>query len=63
MKKGGVGGGNTKTGLNFEGKVDFLTFIEKQNGYSVDGNDVLYNGEKVAKSLNKVCINIWKRKG
>jgi len=25
MKKGGIGGANTKTGLYFEGKVDFLT--------------------------------------
>jgi len=30
MKKHGVGGANTRTGLKFEGKVDFLTFIKKQ---------------------------------
>ena len=30
MKKGGIGGANTKTGLYFEGKVDFLTFIKTQ---------------------------------
>jgi hypothetical protein len=30
MKKRGIGGANTKTGLAFEGKVDFLTFIKKQ---------------------------------
>lgn len=53
MKKGGVGGGNTKTGLNFEGKVDFLTFIESQNGYSVEGNSVLYKSEEVALSFKK----------
>ena len=27
MKKGGVGGGNTKTGLIFEGKTDLATLI------------------------------------
>lgn len=53
MKKGGIGGANTKTGLNFEGKVDLLTFLKKQKGYSVKGNDIFYNGEKVAMSFKK----------
>ena len=35
MKKGGVGGGNTKTGLIFEGKTDLATFLAKQPGYSL----------------------------
>lgn len=53
MRKGGIGGANTKTGLCFEGKVDFLTFIKRQKNYSVDGNIIFYNKEKVALSFKK----------
>ena len=53
MKKGGIGGANTKTGLYFEGKVDFLTFIKRQRGYSVKGNKVFYNNKEVALSFKK----------
>lgn len=53
MILGGKGGGNTITGLNFEGKVDFITFIAKQKNYSVDGNTIYYNGKEVAKSFKK----------
>ena len=35
MKTGGVGGGNTLTGLNFEKKVDFQTLIGAIPGYEV----------------------------
>jgi len=53
MKKGGVGGANTKTGLYYEGKVDFLTFIKNQKNYSVDRNIISYKGEEVARSFKK----------
>lgn len=53
MKKGGIGGGNTKTGINFEGEVDFLTLIAKQAGYSVVGSDILYEGKNVAQAYKK----------
>ncbi len=53
MKKGGKGGANTKTGLAFEGKIDFLTFIAKQKNYSVNEHIIFYNGEEVAKSFKK----------
>lgn len=53
MKKGGIGGANTKTGLYFEGKVDFLTFIKKQKNYTVEGNRIFYKKEKVAMSFKK----------
>ncbi|MBU4360603.1 hypothetical protein KKC16_00990 [Patescibacteria group bacterium] len=53
MKKGGAGGANTKTGLYFEGKVDFLTFIKKQQNYSVIGNTIFYNNKKVGMSFKK----------
>lgn len=53
MIKNGKGGGNTKTGLIFEGKVDLSTFLASQNGYSISGTDVFYNGEKVARVFKK----------
>lgn len=53
MKKYGIGGANTKTGLYFEGEADFLTFIKKQKNYSVKGNTIFYNGGKVALSFKK----------
>ena len=53
MKKGGIGGANTKTGLYFEGKVDFLTFIKVQQNYSVKRNTIFYKNEKVALSFKK----------
>lgn len=36
MIEGGKGGGNTKTGLIYEGKVDLATFLNKQKGYRVN---------------------------
>src|SRR3989344_3969709 len=53
MKKDGFGGANTKTGLVFEGKVDFLTFIKKQKGYGADGNIILYKGKEVGITFKK----------
>ena len=35
MIKNGKGGGNTKTGLVFEGKTDLSTFLSMQKGYQV----------------------------
>ena len=53
MIKNGKGGGNTKTGLIFEGKTDLATFLNKQRGYKVVDNIVFYNEEKVARILKK----------
>src|SRR3989338_10371604 len=53
MKKGGFGGANTKTGLYFEGKVDFLTFIRSQKNYAVKGMKIFYEGREVALSFKK----------
>lgn len=53
MKKGGIGGGNTKTGINFEGEVDFLTLINRQLNYSVRGHDIFYHGDRVAQAFKK----------
>jgi len=53
MKRGGIGGANTKTGLYFEGKVDFLTFIQKQKNYSVEGTSIFYNRKKIGLTFKK----------
>jgi hypothetical protein len=54
MIKNGVGGGNTKTGLVFEGKTDLTTFLSKQKGYSVTEGQVFFNGELVARVFKDV---------
>ena len=65
----GKGGGNTRTGLIFEGKTDLITFLSHQNGYKVIDNDIYYNNEIVAsvykqrgflKFLKKLGID-WKK--
>lgn len=53
MITGGTGGGNTKTGLIYEGKVDLATFLNKQNGYYVDDSQVYYNGKLIARLFKK----------
>lgn len=59
MIRGGSGGGNTQTGLVFEGKVDLLTLIGKFRGYSVKkspdeaGTNIFFNGERVARCFKK----------
>ena len=54
MKKGGIYGGNTKTGLIFEGKTDLATFLSKQKGYRIENNrEVYYNDEPVARIFKK----------
>lgn len=53
MIKAGVGGANTKTGLEFEGKTDLATFLGKQKGYTVMGDRVFYKNELVARVFKK----------
>ena len=53
MIKNGKGGGNTKTGLIFEGKTDLQTFLAAQEGYTVNGGRVYYHGEFVARVFKK----------
>ncbi|MBO6292968.1 MAG: hypothetical protein J6N51_12070 [Selenomonas sp.] len=51
MIKNGKGGGNTKTGLVFEGKTDLETFLSSQKGYSV-----CIETEQVV--INKKCSTV-----
>ncbi len=53
MIKGGKGGGNTRTGLIFEGKTDLSVFLSTQPHYDVIDCDVFYNGQKVAEVYKK----------
>jgi len=53
MIKGGKGGGNTRTGLIFEGKTDLSAFLKHQPHYDVVGHDVFYDGQKVAEVYKK----------
>lgn len=53
MIKGGKGGGNTRTGLIFEGKTDLSEFLSTQPHYKVIGHDVFYNNDKVAEVYKK----------
>ena len=53
MKKGGIGGGKTITGLEFEDRVDLLKRLSSLPGYSVINDNVLYEGRTVAVSLKK----------
>ncbi|MDD5344596.1 MAG: hypothetical protein PHW12_09270, partial [Smithella sp.] len=59
MKTGGVGGGNTLTGLNFESKVDFQNLLRNIAGYIVEklpdkaGMGVFFEGNIVARCFKK----------
>lgn len=50
---GGKGGGNTKTGLVFEGTTDLSEFLNAQKGYKVEKGDVFFNDEIVARIFKK----------
>ncbi len=54
MIKNGKYGGNTRTGLVFEGKTDLSTFLSKQPHYHIEGaHDVYFDDEKVAEVYKK----------
>lgn len=50
---GGKGGGNTKTGLVFEGTTDLSEFLNSQNGYKVENGKVFFKGELVGRIFKK----------
>lgn len=59
MREGGVGGGATLTGLNFERTVDFQELLAAQPGYEVKpidgrpGKSVFFDGQPVARCFRK----------
>lgn len=69
MVKGGIGGGNTKTGLHFEGRVDIVTFLGKITGYTCKMNEnqkgkskwyeIYYLDEYIASSFQKHALYLY----
>jgi len=53
MIKSGKGGGNTRTGLVFEGKTDLATFLSSKSGYKVEKDKVLFEGALAARVFKK----------
>lgn len=53
VKKGGIGGAKTVTGLHFESRVNLLTKIAEVPGYKVTGNKIHYQGKLLAYSYPK----------
>lgn len=53
MIEGGIGGGNTKTGLIYEANVDLSSFLDSQEGYAVIGMNIFYNNELVGNIFKK----------
>ena len=65
MVKNGKGGGNTKTGLIFEGKTDLGAFLSTQKGYEIRTitENVSYNGTKQKVCVRTVFFNNEKAEG
>ena len=70
MIKGGFGGGNTKTGIIFEGKVDLYNFLNNlpnykciETKYTIYNKnkwyEVFYKNEKVADIFNKHALYVY----
>jgi hypothetical protein len=65
MIRGGLGGGNTQTGIHFEGRVDIVTYLNDEvAGYRCEqktlnsknqsmGFNIYYDGNLVAESFKK----------
>jgi hypothetical protein len=59
MKEGGIGGGNTQTGLQFEREVDFQDLLKKIHGYELKtipqkaGLGVFFENTLVARCFRK----------
>lgn len=59
MIKDGKGGGNTKTGLLFEDRVDLISLFEKIEGYDIEptknkaGSKIFYQKKEVARVFKK----------
>lgn len=53
MKRGGIGGANTLTGLVYEAKVDIATFLNSREGYNVTDTFVYFEDRLVARLFKK----------
>lgn len=61
MRKGGVGGANTRTGIVFEGRVDLLTKLAELPGYKVDDTTIYYEDNEIARSFRKNSLYVFLR--
>ncbi len=59
MKKGGVGGANTRTGILFEGRVDLLAMLAELPGYKVEGSRIFFEDEEIARSFRKNSLYLF----
>ncbi len=59
MKKGGIGGGNTRTGIVFEGRVDICTALSKLPGYKIEENSIIYHDEVIAYSYKQHSLYVF----
>lgn len=53
MIPGGKGGANTQSGLHFEARSDLIPALVKVQGFSLEGVNILKNGENVARNCKK----------
>ncbi len=65
MKKGGIGGGSTVTGVNYERHVDFQILLEAIPGYNLmpisgkSGQGVFFESKLVARCFRKYDFYIY----
>ena len=70
MVKGGIGGGNTQTGINFEGKIDIISYLnDSVKGYKCRLNsnskgkskwfDIYFKDKFVASSFKKNALYVY----
>ncbi len=53
MKKGGVGGAKTLTGLKFESRITLEKAISQLSGYTVSDDVVYFKGDRIAEFYGK----------
>ena len=65
MRKGGIGGGKTITGLKFESRVTLRNVIATLPGYKISDDNVYFDKDKVAELYGKHNLykNLLKPKG
>jgi hypothetical protein len=65
MIEGGKGGARTKTGLEFEQRINLKEAFAQIEGYEIDDQELHYNGEVVARFYSKYQLYnnflIWKK--
>lgn len=65
MIKGGKGGAKTLTGLRFESRINLKEAIRPLKGYDIAGDEVFFEGQKVAElyQKNKIYKNLLEPRG